>query len=72
MAKKKLPPAQVPCSACLKKAKQTAKFVVVECLHNQAVAILPIKDSEIEGVWRIYSPASLADVVEISKKVRKE
>jgi hypothetical protein len=66
MAKKlKLPMIQAPCSACQQNPKQNEKVIMVACPHNQAVAIMPLKDGEPKGIWRVFTPATPGDVCEI-------
>lgn len=63
----KLPPAQAPCSECLQNVKQNNKFIIAACPHNQAVALMKVKNGKPEGVWRIFSPSIPAEVAALLK-----
>lgn len=59
MAKLVLAPARGVCEECLQNSKQTATnglLIISYCLHNQAGAVMEIRNGEPSGIWKIYTP----------------
>lgn len=61
-----------PCAECLSNAKTTDKFIIIACPHNQAVALMKVKGSEPEGVWRVFTPAKPSDLIELMRSDSKK
>jgi hypothetical protein len=57
-----IPPALGICEDCLQNHLMRAaigNMLVVYCGHNQAGAVMPVKNGQPLGVWRIFTPISI-------------